>query len=778
MNNPYYLVSPKLEIEGVHRCSLSHAYKLLRNEPILGLDTENSSLDCHEALPLLLSIGTNETRVVLDTLNLSRQEVKNFLTSLEDKTFILANAKYDYKVIKAQFDYELKNIYDVMIAEQSIRRGLSTETNKGIRKLKGFHKYIAETYKRPITELDKILESLTTKKAAKLKSEIERIEKSIVGGNSLDKIIKRYCNVTPKFDKSTRDDFINASTRFKVQYKHVIYSADDVGYLHKIKEGQDKFLAKYGMKKWVYEVEFPLISILGKAEVEGIPFNATAWKAVITENIKARDEHELELDSILRKELKGNIHHTGGRVFKERRKETLIQGSMFGVPEKEIKNLNKANVNYNSTTQVKDLFRSLGIEIPTVKDADTGQSKESVGIEGLENLLKEDNELRHKPFIEKFITYKKIGKEISSFGESYLKAISSYTGNIHTIYRQNNAETGRFQSGGGKHDPTKINSQQIPAHKKFRTCFGGDPKYWYITLDLSGAELVVLASLANDKYLASILDDPHSPLASAGYNNIISYILNNMANKAYPWKRRKATDDISPSERKANRRVFLELKELLKKDERVEEAYRLGKYTITKDSAKDLRNGFKAVIYGLAYGATDKKIAETLRIPVQYAKLIVEALADTIPNTFNYLKNASKLGKAQGYITLSNHSKNRRWFYKAAMALQGGDKVGYKEEAEIERACKNSPIQGTQADMVKEATVALDRYFVHEKIDARILMLVHDEWFIRIPRTATKEESIPLADEIKEIILNECNKSLTGGLKMEAEYTINDTWVK
>ena len=196
------------------------------------------------------------------------------------------------------------------------------------------------------------------------------------------------------------------------------------------------------------------------------------------------------------------------------------------------------------------------------------------------------------------------------------------TNKLHTIYRQCGTATGRFASGGGKYEKDKINSQQIPKEKEYRNCFCEEEGYNILTIDLSGAELVILASLSGDEYLKTILDDPHSPLATAAYNKVIQYILN-----TFPESR-----------------WMDELTELLRTEDRARQAIKDRSFTITKSTSKDLRDSFKAVIYGLSYGASEHKVAYTLKIPLDYAKLMVEALENTIPTTFDYLDRASKFG--------------------------------------------------------------------------------------------------------------------------------------
>ena len=182
---------------------------------------------------------------------------------------------------------------------------------------------------------------------------------------------------------------------------------------------------------------------------------------------------------------------------------------------------NVKNINYSSSHQIKKIFLACGITPPTEKD--TG--KDTVGTESLKTFLVLNYDSLLKPFLEKYIKFKAIEKNISSFGENFINMINPISNRLHTIYRQTGAETGRFQSGDTKNN--FFNSQQIPKSPEYRECFCELDGYNILTIDLSGAELVILASLSEDNYLKTILEDPHSPLATACYNEVIDYILNN-----------------------------------------------------------------------------------------------------------------------------------------------------------------------------------------------------------------------------------------------------------
>lgn len=173
------------------------------------------------------------------------------------------------------------------------------------------------------------------------------------------------------------------------------------------------------------------------------------------------------------------------------------------------------------------------------------------------------------------------------------------------------------------------------------------------------------------------------------------------------------------------------------------------------------RTEFKNVNYGTLYGAGIPKIAETLNVSIENAGIVYGVLNKELPKTFEYMKNVSENGLRNGYVVFNDRTNSRRWF---------PDK---SKKGKIKRASINSPIQGTQSDMFKEATVKVAEYFTANNIDAKFLMFTHDEWVIAFKDI---EDEI-FSKAVYDIIVNTCNLYLNN-VKMKASYVIKDTWTK
>jgi DNA polymerase I len=626
--------------------SLEDCESYITKHDSLGLDIEASSLNPFVAVILLISIGTEERQFVIDATSVPI----DFLNKHKSKLFIGHNLKYDYTVLKRN-GFEFRNMYDTMIVEQKIGAGTKRK-------------------------------------------------------NSLDAVLERRLNIT--VDKTTRNEFINAKHDFVFKDKHVLYSAEDVEHLFKIKEIQEKFISNLKLEFSLYNIEFPLIPILGDIELKGFDINVESWKEVLFKNIL--EAENLKKDMLRMLEISDKKH-------------LIISNPIFkkGLKKKEQEEYkNKLIINFKSSDQIKELFKIYGVDIPTESKRNKNgeyETKETVGIKKIESLLL-DEDFVLKPFIEKFIAYKKYEKLVSSFGEKFINMIEPTTGKIHTIYRQAATETGRFSSGDTANN--RPNMQQIPKSKDYRHCIYYED-YQIVTCDLSSAEMVILGSLARDfKLIEYNKVDIHSPLAQAAWRKLLN----------------------DPT------------------------------YVISKETNTDKRDKFKSVVYGLAYGATETKIAEVLNITVEEAKLVIETLKEEIPNTFKYLESVSNFGVEKGYVVFNTRTNSRRWFLDAYDAKKRNITLNKKAASVIERACKNSPIQGTNADMIKEAMVEITKKFKEKNLDAFILLQVHDELVVAF-------KNAPEVPEMVKTTMEEvANRYLEEGIQMKAEYKTLNTWTK
>ena len=136
-----------------------------------------------------------------------------------------------------------------------------------------------------------------------------------------------------------------------------------------------------------------------------------------------------------------------------------------------------------------------------------------------------------------------------------------------------------------------------------------------------------------------------------------------------------------------------------------------------------LRDRAKAVNYGLAYGLTAFGLARQLGLPPDEAQAIVAAYDERFPGVRAYLDDVVARAARDGYTTTLY---GRRRYLPD---LTSGDR---NRRGVAERMALNAPIQGTAADVIKLAMVALERSLRATGVTSRQILQVHDEVVLEV----------------------------------------------
>ena len=302
-----------------------------------------------------------------------------------------------------------------------------------------------------------------------------------------------------ELDKSVRGKIIYAGLTDDV----IIYSANDVKYLEKIMELQQIELAKKGLEKAIiYENKFVLP--LAYCEYCGVKLDVDKWKAKMQ-----KDEQRVKaaLDNCNKWLLENEPDSK--YIFIDR------QGDIFNGFNLEP----KVTLNWNSAKQLIPLFKKYGVNV-TIEDKEKGGTKDSIDAKSLKP---QKNKCSLIPL---YLEYKEAIKVTSTYGENFLKQINPVSGRIHTNYQQMGADTTRVTSGG-KDKGAKVdyvNLLNLPANAETRACFVAEKGNKWISIDYSGQETYLMASIANDAAIIEELTngsgDIHSLTAYMSYHEI------------------------------------------------------------------------------------------------------------------------------------------------------------------------------------------------------------------------------------------------------------------
>lgn len=140
--------------------------------------------------------------------------------------------------------------------------------------------------------------------------------------------------------------------------------------------------------------------------------------------------------------------------------------------------------------------------------------------------------------------------------------------------------------------------------------------------------------------------------------------------------------------------------------------------------SSDYRRQAKAVNFGIVYGISDYGLSQNLNITRKEAKTFIDRYFEEYPGIAVFMENIVKEAKENGYVsTLFNR---RRY-------LPDIDSKNFNIRSFAERTAINSPIQGTAADIIKLAMVNLTQALEEEKLEARLVLQVHDELILEAP---------------------------------------------
>ena len=169
----------------------------------------------------------------------------------------------------------------------------------------------------------------------------------------------------------------------------------------------------------------------------------------------------------------------------------------------------------------------------------------------------------------------------------------------------------------------------------------------------------------------------------------------------------------------------------------------------------------KAVNFGIIYGISDFGLSENVGITVKEAKKYIEDYLEKYPKIKEYMDNTKNIAVEKGYV----ETKFGRRRYVPNIKSQN-----YIIREQAKRIAMNAPIQGTAADITKIAMVKIEERIKKEKLDAKILLQVHDEIIV--------ECNDNIKDMIANILKEEMEKAATLQVPIIADIRISEVMDK
>lgn len=681
----------------------------------VGFDVESNRGRLFQAKILLISLGDSENLFVVDCTSVLDEFVEVWNTRQSHLKCFAHNWDFD-RSITSWHGIRVNPFWDTMIADQRLNLGLGVS-------------------------------------------------------NSLAAVYARRLKIFMPEDKKTRLDFLTMDYSSKFTHQHILYSAADPEKLIDIANVQRAMLVSRNQFDFVFNTEMSLISILVNMKLEGMHINEDKLKNLITTWQTKKLFYENEMDKEVARFL--------NKAHVDRRRGEYTALDLFG-QHKTVENTHSKRINYSSPKMVLDFIEKLKLPLPTLKEK--GSIKPSTKEQALQRYLIEHPDTSLRSLIENLIEYRGYQKLITTYGNKFLNSTiykkkgrepgykNPITNKVHTIYRQCMTDNGRLASGskdkkkkGELAIEALYNSQNIPTLQELKAVFCLTEQeiaegWWLTEVDLTAAELNIMAAMANDMHLYTIgKGDLHSPIATKCWRAVAAYRI-----------------------KEGRSMVILDSKGK--------------KYTLTEDflidkkNNKQLRTDFKRQTFGTIYNMQAKKAGETLNIPKNEGQIMIDVIENEFPDTFRLVKQAAKNALTDGYCIFNPRSNNRRWFPEVLAALQRIGNEPNREKryekvrnildfnviSDVEGYARNVIISGTQADMLKEGLVTADKYCKENNIEYIPLLTVHDS-------VVFKHKDKDLGGKIAEIFKNTANLYLSlysDTIRMEADYITDTYWKK
>jgi DNA polymerase-1 len=176
-----------------------------------------------------------------------------------------------------------------------------------------------------------------------------------------------------------------------------------------------------------------------------------------------------------------------------------------------------------------------------------------------------------------------------------------------------------------------------------------------------------------------------------------------------------------------------------------------------------VRRQAKAINFGIIYGISAFGLANQLGISRGEAGDYIKTYFERFPGIRDYMEATKKDVHANGFVSTIF---GRKAHYPEVNTKNPNMRAFY------ERAAINAPIQGSAADILRRAMVRMEERLAAAKLDAQMLLQVHDELIFEVPDEQI-EATIPV---VRDVMENACEPSLKLSVPLQVDARAADNW--
>lgn len=173
----------------------------------------------------------------------------------------------------------------------------------------------------------------------------------------------------------------------------------------------------------------------------------------------------------------------------------------------------------------------------------------------------------------------------------------------------------------------------------------------------------------------------------------------------------------------------------------------------------DQRRSAKAINFGLIYGMSAFGLAKQLEVGRSEAQAYIDLYFTRYPGVKSFMDRTRSEAAERGYV--------ETLFGRRLYLPEINSRNGQRRQA-AERTAINAPMQGTAADIIKRAMVAMDTWLGEQKVDVRMILQVHDELVFEVAE--------PLVQPFVELVATVMSGAGTLAVPLVVEVGVGGNW--
>ena len=173
-----------------------------------------------------------------------------------------------------------------------------------------------------------------------------------------------------------------------------------------------------------------------------------------------------------------------------------------------------------------------------------------------------------------------------------------------------------------------------------------------------------------------------------------------------------------------------------------------------------MRASAKAVNFGIVYGISDFSLAEDIHVTRKEAAAYIQKYFEKYPEVARYMESVVEETREKGYVAT---------LYGRRRPVRDIRASNFNLRTAAERIARNTPIQGTAADVIKMAMVRVSAALKKEHPRARLLLQVHDELLCEAP---TEE-----IEGVRDLLCREMEAAANLSVRLPADGNVGENWL-